>query len=50
MAEGTLKAPYFKRLAATGAEMFMHPCCVCGDENAPFGFGAELRKNKPGRW
>lgn len=41
--------PYYRRLQ-TGAHMFMHPCAVCGAEHAPFGFGVELRKGKPGVW
>ena len=50
MDNGQIKPPHYRRLAATGAEMFMHPCCICGKENAPFGFDVCIRKNEPGRW
>ena len=44
-----MKEPFYRKTAA-GGMMFMHPCRICGTENAPFGFDVELRKDKPGRW
>lgn len=41
--------PFFRKTAAAGM-MFVHPCQICGTENAPFGFEVELRNDKLGRW
>ena len=30
--------------------VFLHPCSVCGSDNAPFGKGVSLKKNKLGTW
>lgn len=45
-----MKAPFIRKLAATGAPMFIHPCAVCGSERAHFGFDVSLRKDQPGFW
>lgn len=42
--------PFYRLIKATGVHAFMHPCCICGDENAMFGFDVKLRKGEPGFW
>lgn len=34
------------KLADSGAVMFVHPCCKCGDKNAPFGINEMPLKHK----
>lgn len=34
----------------TGGSAFIHPCEVCGNPYAPFGYGVSLRNGKPGYW
>lgn len=41
----------------SGTVWFRHPCCVCGSDNAPFGYGVQLvlamkmkDPSKAGRW
>lgn len=47
MAEA-LKPPFWRDTGAGKA--FMHPCAVCGDEHAPFGYGVRFVKGEPGVW
>lgn len=49
MSEGGPKEPSLKRIDATGAYAFVHPCSVCGS-GAVFGFDVKLRVGRPGKW
>ena len=40
------KAKFF-RAKSSGAIVFIHPCCVCGKPNAPFGCNVNLRGPAP---
>lgn len=33
----------FKRTPGSGAPDFLHPCGICGNAVAPFGYGVKLR-------
>lgn len=33
-----------------GAYAFIHPCWICGDPQAAFGFDVNLLKYQPGKW
>jgi hypothetical protein len=43
------KRPRLVRIEG-GGTAFIHPCGVCGEPNAPFGFGVSLLKGRPGTW
>jgi hypothetical protein len=46
------KRPKLIKLAVSGAIVFIHPCCKCGNLLAPFGYGCTFLGKKPtaGKW
>lgn len=43
-------APRMVRRGPTGTTVFIHPCCVCGHPDAPFGTAVNLRDERLGTW
>lgn len=42
--------PAWRTLKSSGASVFLHPCCDCGDPRAAWGEGVSLRDGRLGRW
>lgn len=39
-----------RRNRVTGFTYLLHPCAVCGDPSAPFGYGVDLLRGVLGVW
>jgi len=44
--------PRLVKLSDSGGIVFVHPCCKCGNKDAPFGYNNSPSGNinKPGEW
>ena len=47
---GPDQTPRLIKTSTNGAPIFHHPCEVCGNPNAPFGYGVSIIKHRPGNW
>lgn len=37
-------------LRSSGTPVLLHPCCICGADQAPYGYGVSLLKGRLGKW